>query len=121
VLTHTRKLGEIAGFRPRVPKRVLLFLLSTQCGLSATYPAPISTIFETTDANRFAHAYTGENVRISAQGFFHVPKHLISVDSRVCVIELQVKRSESFRGLVDIPTMCLLTDFCYGTYRFGAI
>jgi len=43
-----------------VLKRVL-FLLSRQHGLSATYPAPISTIFETTDVNRFAHAYTREN------------------------------------------------------------
>jgi len=34
------------GFCPRVPKRV--FLLSMQRGLSATYPAPISTIFEAT-------------------------------------------------------------------------
>jgi len=44
-----------------MPKRVLFFLLSRQRGLSATYPAPVSTIFETTDVNRFAHAYTGEN------------------------------------------------------------
>ena len=53
------------GNRPRVPsqgaKRVLFFfLLSMQRGLSATYPAPISTIFETTDVNRFPHAHTGE-------------------------------------------------------------
>ena len=30
-------------------------------GLSATYPPPISSIFETTDMNGFPHAYTGEN------------------------------------------------------------
>jgi len=49
---------------PGVPlqgaKTCFIFLLSRQRGLSATYPAPISTIFETTDVNRFAHVYTGE-------------------------------------------------------------
>ena len=45
-----------------------------QHGLLATDPSLILTIFEATDVNRFAHAYTGENFQISAQGFFHVPK-----------------------------------------------
>jgi len=68
-----KKMGKIA---PGVPKRVLsvFFLLSMQRGLSATYPAPISKFFETTDVNRFPHAYTGENFRISAQEVFHIPK-----------------------------------------------
>jgi len=43
-----------------VPKRILFFLLSRQRGISATYPAPISTIFKTTDVNRFPRAHTGE-------------------------------------------------------------
>jgi len=51
--------------RPRVPPQgaktcFVFFLLSMQRGLSATYPAPISTIFKITDVNRFPHAYTGE-------------------------------------------------------------
>ena len=37
-----------------------LSLLSMQHGLLATYPAPIWTIFETADINRFPRAYTGE-------------------------------------------------------------
>jgi len=56
-----------------------------------------------------------KNFRISVQGFFHVPEtpDFGTVDSGVCVIELQVKRHnfprfESFRGLAHIPTMCLL-------------
>jgi len=43
--------GEIApGVPPQAAKTC--FLLSMQRGLSATYPAPISTIFETSDVNR---------------------------------------------------------------------
>ena len=64
----------------------------------------------------FVHAYTGENFRISAQWFFHVPRtpDFATVDSMMLVIELQAKlhnsrRSESFSGLDDIPRMCLLT------------
>jgi len=52
--------GEIApGVLPQNAK--MCFLLSMQRGLSATYPAPISTVFETTDVNCFPYAYiTGE-------------------------------------------------------------
>jgi len=61
-------------FRPKVPKRVLFFLLSRQRGLSATYPAPISTIFEATGVNRFPHAYTGEKFPNFCAGNFPGPK-----------------------------------------------
>jgi len=43
-----------------------------QCGLSATYPAPISTIFETTEVNRLRHAYTGEKFANFCAGVFQV-------------------------------------------------
>ena len=67
------KCGKLAReFRPRVPKRVLYFLVSRQHGLSAIYPAPISTIFETIDVNRFPHAYTGKKIPFSEEGVFHV-------------------------------------------------
>jgi len=53
-----KKNGEIApGVLPQGAKTCCL-LLSRQRGLLATYPATISTIFETTDVNRFPHAYT---------------------------------------------------------------
>jgi len=54
-------MGELApGVPPQGAKTCFVFfLLSMQRGLSATYPAPISTIFETTDVNRFPYAYTG--------------------------------------------------------------
>ena len=69
-------------------------LLSMQRGLSATYPAPISTIFETTYVNQFPHPYTGENFGISVQGVYHVPKtaEMGTVDGGVLVIKLQLKR-----------------------------
>jgi len=65
-------MGEIApGVPPQGAKTCFVFfLLSMQCGLSATYPVQISTIFETTDVNHFAHAYTGENFRMFAQWVF---------------------------------------------------
>jgi len=57
-----KKLGEIAQWlHLRMPKRVLFFLLSPiQCGLSATDPIPILSIFEIKDVNRCAHAQTVE-------------------------------------------------------------
>ena len=62
------------GYRPRC-QNVFCFLLSMQRGLSATYPAPISTIFETTDVNRLAHAYTGEKFSNFCAGGFPGPQN----------------------------------------------
>ena len=62
------------GFPSRMPKRVLFLLLSRQRGLSATYPAPVSTIFEIADVNRFAHVYTGEKFPNFCTGGFPRPK-----------------------------------------------
>jgi len=45
-----------------------------QRGLSATYPAPNSTIFETKDVKRFPQAFAGKKFQISAQGVFQVTK-----------------------------------------------
>ena len=59
-----------------------------QRGLSATYPAPISTIFEITDVNRFPHAYTGQK---TFQFLRNSPKY--GTLGRVFVIELQLKRN----------------------------
>jgi len=62
VCTHTKKVGEMdPGVLPKGVKMCFVFILSPmQCGLLATYPAPISTIFETVVANRCPHVYTGE-------------------------------------------------------------
>jgi len=83
-----------------------------QRGLSATYPTPISIILETTDVDRFQHAYTGEKCQNFCAGVFHVPKtaDFDAVDSRVFMIELQVKGTISsdgnhLGGLVNIPRM----------------
>ena len=73
--THI-KMEEIRlGVLPRVPKRVF-FLSLMQSSLSVTYPASISTIFETKDVKRCSHAYPGKNFRISAQKVFRTPKQL---------------------------------------------
>jgi len=73
---RTRKMGEIAqGVPPQGAKTYFAFLLSMQRGLSATYPAPISTIFEVTDVNRFEHAYTGQKTfQLLRRGFSRSPK-----------------------------------------------
>ena len=106
-----------------VPKRVLFFLFSMQCGLSATYPAPISTIFEIKDVNRFPHAYTGEKFLNFCAGVFHIPKTAKWVKGGVFLRGSQLKRHncgrwESFLGLADIPGMCL-REFCCKMYSLG--
>ena len=110
------------GNRPRGSasecQKVFCFLLSMQCGLSATYPAPISTIFETTDVNRFRMRTSVKNFRISAQGIFHVPKTAkikYGTPGAVFLRTLWLKRYNcgrrgSFKGLVDISRMCLLLE-----------
>jgi len=70
------KMGEIA---PKVPPKgaktcFVLFLSPTQSGLSATYPAPILSIFEIKDVIRFSHAYTGEKFLNFCAGRFPGPK-----------------------------------------------
>jgi len=65
-----------------------------QRGLSATYPAPISTIVETTDMNRFPHAYTdGKFTNLLRRGFPgpKTAKNTV-LYGRVFVIELQLIR-----------------------------
>ena len=64
--THKRKSGEIApGVAPTADKMCFVVLSPIQRRLSATYPAPILTMFDTKDVNRCPHAYTGKNFRIS--------------------------------------------------------
>ena len=64
---------ENAGSHPRnSPKgtKTFCFLSPMQSGLSATYPAPISAIFEIKDANRCPHAYTDEKFTNFCAGVF---------------------------------------------------
>jgi len=57
VRTYARKMGEIAqGVPLQGAKTCFIFLLSRQRGLSATYPAPILTIFWNNRRESFAHA-----------------------------------------------------------------
>jgi len=117
VCTHTRKMGEIAPVVPPKGAKTCFFLFSMQRGPSATYPAPISTIFEIKDVNWFLHTYTGENFFRILHGVSTFQKQLRWILSRVWtgvfVCELQLKRQnfgrrESFLWLVNIPRMCLL-------------
>jgi len=81
------------GLRPRVPKRVLFFVVNATRH-SATYPAPISTIFETADVIRFLHAYTCEKLSNFCAGSFPGPKTAQNTVlwGRVFVMEMQLKR-----------------------------
>ena len=114
--SHTKNVrNRPRGSAPECQNVFYYFLLSRQRGLSATYPAPISTIFETTDVNRFAHAYVGEKFSNFGAGNFPDPKTSQNtvLSGGVFVIELQLKRHncgryESIKGLMDIPRMCIL-------------
>jgi len=61
--------------QPHDAKMFLFFLLSRQRSLSPTYPALISTIFETTDVNHFPHVYTGGKFSNFCMGDFPGPKN----------------------------------------------
>jgi len=65
-----------------------------QRGLSAIYPALISTVFNTKDVHRFPDTYTGKNLGISAHGIFHIPKTVQkgTDDGGVFLWETQFKR-----------------------------
>jgi len=94
----TQKWGNRPGVPPNGAKTCFVFLSHKQRGLSVTYPAPISTIFDTKDM-------------ISAQGVFQAPKTAKRSNREgVLVMGIQLKRYdfrrwESFRGLVKIPEM----------------
>jgi len=78
VRTRTRKSGRNRpqGFRSRDQgAKCFIFLLPRQRGLSATYPAPTSTILEIAHVNRFAHVYTPvKNFQFLRMGFSRSPK-----------------------------------------------
>ena len=115
VRTHTRKMGEIAC-RVSAPgcQNVLFFVIKTTRPFGHLSCTDFDH-FETTDVNRFAHAYTGEKFTNFCAWGFPGPKTAQNtvLQGGVLVIELQLKRHNcgrwgSFRGLVDIQRMCLL-------------
>jgi len=114
-------------FRPRVPKRVFFVIKATRP--FATYPAPISTIFETTDVNRFPHAYTGERFPNFGAGNFPRPKNRPKYgtlgwgvcDRAAARPQLWAMGiiSEASRHPKDVPIVC---EFRWlRTYGLGAI
>jgi len=62
------------GFCQTAPKRVFL-LLPIKRGLSDTYPALISTMFEITDGTRCTGAYTRKNFSNFYVGVLQAPKN----------------------------------------------
>jgi len=113
VRTRIKNLGKLPqGFHQLAPERCFVFFLSPiQHGLSYTYSALISTMFETTEVNRCAGTYTHEKFPNFFVGVLQAPK---TAPSGVHVTSIQLKQhnifgwQESFRGLVDIPRMCLV-------------
>jgi len=74
--THTKNWRKSPqGFHLRVPERVLFFLSFSQRGLSATYPAPILTIFEANNMNWCPHMYTSEKIPIFCAWSFPGPQN----------------------------------------------
>ena len=74
-----------------MPKCVLFFSVTNA---TTTYPAPISTIFEIKDVNRFRRAYTVEKFPNFCTGCFPRPKtaEMDTVEGGVVVRELQLER-----------------------------
>ena len=100
------------GFRLRVPKCVLFFLSPVQHGLSATYHASISTIFEKKTWISVRMHTLVKSFRIFVQGVFQVPK--TDKNWGACargtaqMAKFQQWEWEVFWGLVDSQRMCLL-------------
>jgi len=69
-----------------------------QRGLSATYPAPISTIFETKDVKRFPHGFAGKKIPNFCAGGF--PSHKTA---KMCIIEPQTAQF-SATGIISRPS-----------------
>ena len=95
--THRRKWGgSPQGFCLRVPKCVF-FLSPIQPGLSATYPAPILTIFETKDVNWCPHAYISEKLPNFCTGFSRSQKQLKMGTFKGGACELLTAQTAQFR------------------------
>ena len=60
--THTTNSGEITPGVALTGAKTCFVFVTIQRGLSATYPAPILTVFQTKDVNRCPHAYTGKKI-----------------------------------------------------------
>jgi len=126
VRTHTRKMGEIApGVPPQGAKTCFVFLCYQ--GDAAFRPLILHRFWPFLKQQTWIALRMHTLVKISKflrRGFSTSQKHLISVlstlDSMMLVIDLEVKghisrRSDSFSGLDDIPTMCLLhVPFAWG-------
>jgi len=74
--THTRKMGEIAPrILPQGAKTCFVFSVIKTTRPFGHFPAPILTIFETTDVNCFAHVYTSEKFSNFCAWFFPGPQN----------------------------------------------
>jgi len=95
VLTRIKNLGKLPqGFHPLAPERCFVFFLSPiQRGLSDTYSALISTMFETTEVNRCAGTYTREKFPNFFVGVLQAPK---TAPSGVHVTSIQLKQHNIF-------------------------
>jgi len=130
----SRRAVQNGGNRPKgsVPwcqnKTCFVFLLSRQRGLSATYPAPISIIFEITDVNRFPHAYTGEKNSNFRAGVFQVANSskYRTLGWGLCDRAAAETAQSWAMGIIsgaskhpkDVP---LVREFWWRTYGLGAI
>ena len=99
---ETQRLRDLIEMPQGFRLRCQIVFFSVKRSLSATYPAPILTIFETKDENRCLQVYTGENFfpNFCAGGFPNPINVLGTVEGGVLV---QIKRHnierwELFRG-----------------------
>ena len=128
--SHRENGGNLPGGSAPGCQNVFCFLLSKQRGLSATYPAPISAIFETADVNCFPHAYAGENFSnlFLRRGFFrsqNSPKYdnlgcgpCDRAAAQTAQLWAVGMISGASRHPKDVP---FVREFWWGTYGLGVI
>jgi len=120
VHTHTRKMGEITqGVPLKGAKTCFVCFFCYKCNTA------FRPFLKQQTWIAFRMRPPVKNLQISAHRVFHIPKQpKIWYCRAVCVCTPisangSIPSSESFRGLADIPTMCLLYVSFAGDVRFG--
>ena len=119
--------GNLPRVSPKAAKTCFVFCHQYNADFRPLISHRLLTAFDTQDVNRCPHAYTAKLslFPISAHGVLQVSQTTkYGYFREVFVIRLQLKRHnfgqwESFRSLVDIPTMCFLWVSFGGDVRFG--
>ena len=117
------------GFGLKVPKHVLFFFVTNATQPFGHFPAPVSTIFETEDLNRFLHAYTSEISSNFCAGGFSRPKNSqkystlgLDVGDRAAAQAAKFPAVGIILGASPHPKdVPYVREFLWGTYGLSAV